>query len=267
MQQRGWVRYLVAALVVLVVGAIWALAEETEVKVEVRNESGREITIDVNGESEVIHLDDLDEGESLDHEVGGRTFTVRRIDDRLLMDHDGPGTKVFFVGEDLPADARQVWVTKDEVAGAGSRQVVIMEHGEGDDVDLDFDVKVDEVHGARSFVVISGDEGELDLEALKERYGDDFDEIVKDDGTRILRWVGDGREPGSMVFYSAGFGGSELVRYRCDDTGSMLLVKKQKGLLDSYIDPVTGCLLERVDDGIRVHVVKVRERLEDDREE
>ena len=63
MNGSSWTRYLVAAALVLLVGAVWVLAEEIEMKVEVRNEGGQEITVDVNGVKETIHLDDLVDGE------------------------------------------------------------------------------------------------------------------------------------------------------------------------------------------------------------
>ena len=48
MKIESWVRYLVAAALVVLVGAAWVLAEEKTMKVEVRTEDGQEITLDSN---------------------------------------------------------------------------------------------------------------------------------------------------------------------------------------------------------------------------
>jgi hypothetical protein len=268
MRQSSWARYLLAALVVLIVGAIWVAAEEMEVKVEVRSQGGQEITIDVNGEIEVIDLEDLDDGESLDYEVGGHAFTVRRAGDQLFLEDDRPGKHTFLIGE--AGEAKQVWVMADETEIAGARKVVIMKGGDGETVDLelleervvpgDFMFFGDEAHGGHRVIVIKGDDDDLDIEALRERFGDDFEETIDDDGTRILKWVheGDGTHP---IIIGGGPTMGEFVHYRCDETGSMLTVKKEEGLLDSYIDPVTGCLMERVDSEVGVHVITVREKV------
>ena len=65
-------RKILAALLVLIVGVAWALAEEMELKVEVQNHNGEEVTVDVNGVTEVISLSDLAEGEE-------RTYTYNRL--------------------------------------------------------------------------------------------------------------------------------------------------------------------------------------------
>ena len=42
-------------------------------------------------------------------------------------------------------------------------------------------------------------------------------------------------------------GGGDFVHYRCEETGSMLTVKADENLLDDYVDPVTGCVMTKVD--------------------
>jgi len=63
MKLESWTRYLVAAALIILVGAAWVLAGEETMRVEVKTEDGKEISIDVNGVTEVVTLDDLAEGE------------------------------------------------------------------------------------------------------------------------------------------------------------------------------------------------------------
>ena len=48
MKFESWMRYLVAAALVILFGAAWVLAEEKTIKVEVRSDEGKEMTIDAN---------------------------------------------------------------------------------------------------------------------------------------------------------------------------------------------------------------------------
>ena len=48
-------------------------------RVEVRADDGKEISIDVNGVTEVVTLDDLADGEERTFDVGGHDVTVKRI--------------------------------------------------------------------------------------------------------------------------------------------------------------------------------------------
>ena len=71
MKLESWTRYLVAAALIILVGAAWVLAEEKTMRVEVRADDGKEISIDVNGVTEVVTLDDLADGEERTYDVGG----------------------------------------------------------------------------------------------------------------------------------------------------------------------------------------------------
>jgi hypothetical protein len=55
-------------------------------------------------------------------------------------------------------------------------------------------------------------------------------------------------------------GPGDFVTYRCEETGSMLTVKADENLLDDYIDPVTGCVMKKVEH-TGVHVIKIREEV------
>ncbi|MBD3854107.1 MAG: hypothetical protein IFJ96_04940 [Acidobacteria bacterium] len=239
MNGSSWTRYLVAAALVLLVGAVWVLAEEIEMKVEVRNEGGQEITVDVNGVKETIHLDDLAEGEERVFEVGDHPITVKRVGDQLTLVHDqfmtgdlhhaGEGHSLFLVGEG-------------EDSEHPCKRVMIMKKGDGEAIDISV------LEGGESDVVFFGDGDHSDHHANK--------------------WIAEDGEGGPIIIKRMGpHGGGDFVHYRCEETGSMLTVKADENLLDDYIDPVTGCVMKKVENA-GVHVIKIREEFitEDEKE-
>jgi hypothetical protein len=259
MQQISWTRYVVAAALVLAFGVVLAIAGD-EMKIEVRNSGGEEITIEVNGETEVISLDDLADGESREYEVGGHPFTVHRHGDELNLDHGEGGHHGLFVmsGE---GDSDHVWVTKGD-HGEHVRRVMIVKEMEGDGQEITVDVIGDDLHGEHQVIVMKGDEGELDLEALKQKYGDDFEEFTTRDGKKVVKWVkaGDGGHP--VMIKKMRHGMDDTAVFRCEETGSMLTVKDDGKLLESYLDPVSGCVMKRVDGDVGVRLIEIREEIE-----
>jgi hypothetical protein len=259
MKFESWARYLVTAALVLLVGAVWALADETMMNVKVRSDNGQELTIDVNGVSEVVKLEDLAEGEERTYTVGGHDVTVTRINDRLSLVHDG-----MVMGDDA------VWVTAGEEGLDGGRRVVIKQMGDGELVDVDTEtVFIGEGdHDAHDVFVIKGDDGEIDVEALKEKYGDDCEVVHTGDGKCVMKWVSKGGDEQPLIVKRMHHvGDGEFVSYRCEETGSTLTVKADENLLDDYIDPVTGCVMTKVDDaGVRVITIR-EERITDDEDE
>jgi hypothetical protein len=247
--KNSWMRYLIAAALILLVGAVWALADEMEMKVEVRNEGGQKITVDVNGVTETIALDDLAEGEERSFDVGGHPITVKRVDDQLTLIHEGGDMdKVFNVNGH---DGKMVWVTTDEEAGEGAKKIIIMKQGGGEFTGADGNVMFfgDDGPGDHDVLIFKGDDGDIDIEALKERFGDDFEETTTADGHKVLKWVSEGGEGHPMIITTGGgqFFGDDMVVFRCEETGSTLTVKKDEHLLDTYIDPVTGCVMKKME--------------------
>lgn len=247
MNRNSWTRYLIAAALVLLVGAVWVLAEEKTMKVEVRTENGEEITIDVNGEKEVVALDDLAEGEERVFEVGGHPVTIKRADDQLTLVHEGmvAGKVHHFAG----GDEDMVWVTAGDEDAHGAHHVKIIKKGDCGD---------GEEHGVYIMKGVDGEidvEGidleDIDIELLEEKFGEDFMEIH-----------GHGAHP-VIVKRGHHFMGGDFVQYRCEETGSTLTVKKEEALLDSYIDPVTSCVMEKVDEPIK-KVIRVKVIEEED---
>jgi hypothetical protein len=257
MKPNSWTRYLVAAALVLLVGALWALAEETTMRVEVRSEEGKEMTIDVNGVTEVVGLEDLADGEERTYDVGGREVTVKRVGDRLSLVHDG-----ILSGHHLEGPHQKIWIEGDE-GTAGEHHVMIMKHCDGQTVKVDVDSDSGLLGAGhdctRDVFILKGEDGEIDIEAMKEKYGEDFEEFHTAHGAHVMKWVdeGDGEHP-IIVKRIGHHGGGDYVTYRCEETGSMLTVKADENLLDDYIDPVTKCVMKKVENA-GVHIIKIRE--------
>jgi hypothetical protein len=249
MKLESWARYLVAAALVILVGAAWVLAEEQNMRVEVRSEEGKEMTIEVNGVTEVITIDDLAEGEERTYDVGGHEVTVKRIDNRLTLVHEGP-----MAGGLQGSHCQKIWVEGNEES-AGERRVMIMKHGEAGEFEFDVDA-----HGDHDVFILRGEDGEIDIEAIKEKYGEDFEEFHTAHGAHVMKWVDEGDAEHPIIIKRMGHpGAGGYVTYRCEETGSMLTVKADENLLDDYLDPVTGCVMKKVEHA-GVHVIKIQEQ-------
>ena len=247
MKLDSWARYLVAAALIILVGAAWVLAEEKTMKVEVRSDDGKEISIDVNGVTETVTLDDLAEGEARTYDVGGHEVTVKRLNDRLALVHDG------LMDGDHSLHNQKIWIEGNEVS-AGEHRVMIMKRGEAGEVEIDVDG-----HGDHDVFILKGEDGEIDIEALKEEYGEDFEEFHTAHGAHAMKWVSEGDGTHPIVIQRMGHrGGGDYVTYRCEETGSMLTVKADENLLDDYLDPVTGCVMKKVEH-TGVHMIRIHE--------
>jgi len=223
MNRSSWTRYLVAAALILIVGAVWALAgEEKRLNIEVKNVDGQEITVDVNGVKETIALDDLAPGEEREIQVGEHPITVRRVGDKLTLVHEGLHASSMAVAHQGEGHGQTIWVTEDDEVA----------------------------HGDANVFILKGEDGEIDIEALKEKYGDALIDIHEDGDHHVMRWVGEGDGDHPVIIKRMGhIGGGDFVTYRCEETGSMLTVKADENLLDDYLDPVTGCVMKKLDTG------------------
>ncbi len=119
--------------------------------------------------------------------------------------------------------------------------------------------------GDENVFIVKGEDGEIDIEALKERFGDDFEEIHTKDSHRVLKWVSEGGEGHPIIIKTGGdhFYGGDHVVFRCEETGSTLTVKKDEHLLDTYLDPVTGCVMKKMDAPLK-KVIRVEVITEDE---
>jgi hypothetical protein len=69
-------------------------------------------------------------------------------------------------------------------------------------------------------------------------------------------------EPGSEPVVVAAPGRRlGMVRYRCEATGSELLIEKDKATAESYVCPATGCVMTRVEEP-EMRVIKVVKKVE-----
>lgn len=234
MKHRSWVYWVVASIAVILAGAALVAAEE-RIEVRVENEGGNEVTVDINGVEEVIRLDDLAEGETRTFDVGGHTLVVARAGDHLTVTSEGgpagaPG---------VPGEALETMVWVDDGGEPGVRKkVIVVRDGDGEN---------------RYTVELDGDEidleGELDVEV----------ERIVGDGAHALFIASDGAKRAPIILGAGARPG--MVRYRCGETGSELLIPEADALQESYICPATSCVMTRVEEPA-VEVITIRKKVE-----
>lgn len=264
MNRISWSRYLLAAALVLIVGAVFVLAEEIEMKVEVKKTDNEEVTVDINGVSETIRLEDLADGEQRTFDVGDHQIIVKRIDDQLTLVHDGDTmAKMHHMG----GHGNMVWVTDGEEGPHEGHRVVIVKDGVVSAEDASGDVMFfgDDMHeSAHGVYIMKTGDGDVDIEALKEKFGEDFGELHGEHDVKMLTVVGEGHGDHPLMVERMGFhGGGDHVAYRCEESGSMLIVKADDTLLDDYIDPVSGCLMKKVEHTGGPKVITIRKEIKE----
>lgn len=248
MSRKTWVQLVLAAIVVVLVGAVIAAAEE-RIEVRVEKQGDDEVSVDINGVTEVIRLEDLAEGESRTFDVGDHELVVTRLGDELEVVTTGGGFgHLAKHGQDLDT---LVWVTEDgeriELPGDGEgvrKKVVIMnvgDEGSGEPQTMTVFLDGDDL--------AAGDGHAVEIDEIVERHGGGAPHAV------FITKDGEVHHPDLL-----GLGG-DVVRYRCEETGSTLVVKKTDDLADSYLCPVTGCLMVRVDEPA-MRVIKLSKRVE-----
>ena len=252
MRKQTWVHLVIAAILVLAVGAIIASAEE-RIEVRVEKNSSDEISVDVNGVTEVVRLDDLADGESRTFDVGDHELVVTRVGDELTIVSDGHAFGSF--GGLHEGHETNIWVT---------------DEGETIEIDGDYEFELEKVIVVK-VVGGEGEDGEFKTYTIQID-GDDvmfdgdhnmgIDEIVKlhggHHGAVFISEDGDVDHP--MIIKSHGLHGG-MVKYRCDETGSILMVKEEDALEDVYICPATGCVMTKLEEP-EVHVIKIQKRIE-----
>jgi hypothetical protein len=250
MTRESVLKTVLAALVILGVGVAVAMAETLKLKME-RTGDGEVVTVTIDDVTDELSLDDLSDGEQRDIAAGEHTVTVRRDGDRL---------EVLLDGEPIGGTAghEMVWMSDDGTTHqlhGGARKVIVMR---------DTDVADGETR-AYAYKISDGElseDVEIDLEELRERLesgetGETIDVRVL--GPRMMVHAGH-----PAVFMTHGMHGEDRVLYRCEESGSELIVDADDALLDSYIDPATGCLMEKVETPEVQVITIVEEQVETD---
>ena len=237
MRSNIWLRVLLTAALVLVGGAVLALAAPTEGDRSME----QRVVVTTDGAVETLTLEDLADGETREFASDEHTITVTRIGDRLELRLDGEEV----LGGDLEHDGLETMVWVDDGGGAAKRseRILLLDGGgasglttysirtTGDDAASEVTVDVDATSAAHlGDVAAAGGAGSLIFTPAA--------------GGEPIVVGGSGPRPG-------------MVRYRCNDDGSELLVPEADATADSYVSPVTGCLLERVVEPETVHVIKI----------
>jgi hypothetical protein len=233
MKKSSWIHVAIAATLIIAGGALMALAETETFNLEIDNDS--EVTIDLNGDIEVLTLADFADGEirtfgSDDHEV-----TVRRDGDRLVVEMDG---------EEIGGPALGL-------AHARAQKIVMMT-ADGD-----------EPHAERRMVFVTDDhsiDGETHDIQVQVSTDDDFVWNSSEGEKIVVKSIG-GHHP--IFLHGADAAAADLVLYRCEDTGSTLMVDAERATAESYIDPATGCEMFKVDTEHSI-IVKTIDIIEED---
>ncbi len=219
MRQTRWIPALMAAALVVAGAGVMAIAENVELTLE----DGTTITVDADGDVQTLTLEDLYDGEVRTIDAGAHEVTVRRDGDRLKVELDGEpigGGTLRFV------DANRVFVTSHESEGTEERNVIVMRSDDEDAGSMVQDIRVKVV-------------------------GDGTAVWHADDGADVMvkSMVGDGG-----FFFSGVDDAHSKVMYRCEETGSTLMVDPERATAESYIDPATGCEMVKVESQHRVIV-------------
>jgi nitrite reductase/ring-hydroxylating ferredoxin subunit len=257
MNKGTWVHWLLASIVILLVGVALVAAEE-RIEVKVETDGGDEITVDVNGQVETIHLEDLADGEERSFDVGDHSLVVKRVGDELKLTSDGHAFGALG-GHGKSLDT-MVWVSDDgeeiEIDGAcdkkAVKKIVVMKSGaEGDGEAKTYKIRID------------GDDVMLDKEMNIE-----IDEImtIGADGHPHAVFISEEGHGDHPVIVKTHHAGADLVKFRCEETGSVLLVKKDNAYHDTYICPATGCVMTKVEEA-EMKVIEIRKTIEIEEEE
>lgn len=244
MKTSSWLSILVAAALVLVAGALLALAGPGG---EVA--AGQRVMVKLDDTVETVELEELADGESRELEAGEHTVTVTRRGDRLDVLLDGKELGAPCAGCD--GLDKMVWVGKGEGGEPAEHRVVVLKGGAAGSED----------EALRTVVMLTrggaGDEEvEVDVEALEGCDTAKLRELVLSDAKGGAACCASAGTEGEPVVVMGPGRRPGMVRYRCEANGSELLVPKEAALADSYVCPATGCVMTWVEEP-EVRIIKV----------
>ena len=259
MKNLSWTHWILAAAIVLVCGVALVFAGDEP-------EQRKMVKVNVNGDVESLELEDLADGETREFEAGEHTVTVTRVGNELLVNLDGE--EIVTHPHHGMGDEHMVWITKDELleqhGEGGAKRVMIVKSDCEGDCGGGGEVRTITVHTDCDGDVEDCEEIDIDIESVDELIaGAEVHEMhISGHPHTMVMTSEDGHHP--MIFKS-GMADAGMVRYRCEETGSELLVKKEDAVSDSYVCPATGCVMERVDEP-QVKVIKVMRKVDIDDE-
>ncbi len=262
MKENRWMQVLLAAVLIIIAGSVIALAETVDVEVEVDGDTRTTVEIKTDDSIEVFTLDDLADGEERIIESGEHTITVRRDGDDItvLMDGESLGgsdgamiQKMIRIGEPTDGDEKKIVLVgghhghrfiECDGAGEGVKIIKIRKgeggedfvwHGEGDaDIEkilIELEEEIGEGELAEIKLILEGGLEGHDMVFFGDDEGADLHKVIKMGGHHGI--------------HGAHFG---KVRYRCEETGSVLLVDPEHASEDTLVDPASGCLMNKVVD-------------------
>lgn len=242
MKADFWLKALVAAAVIVCAGALVALAGPGDGG----RSADQRVILKLNDTVEELALDDLADGESREFGAGDHSVTVTRRGDKLEVLLDGDE----LLG-DLPGSHgldTMIWVGDEGAANIRTeRRVVVKGAGEGSGELQSYTIWTQKGEG--------DEEIQVDVESVTGGHASCLDELHATGHGKTMIFTS--AEPGARPIVVTGPGmRDDMVRYRCADSGSELLVPKEKALADSYVCPATGCVMTRVDQS-EVRVVKI----------
>lgn len=242
MRTNAWLRILVVVAAIMAGGALLALAGLADDGPEAR----QRVVVQVNDVVETIELEDLTDGETREFDAGDHTVAVTRVGDRLSVWLDGEEVAADLHGSDQLKT--MLWVEDEEGGESDVEKLLIMKKAgaEGSDVRT-YTIRTRKGEGT--------EEIDVDVEAVMAGDLSDLEQLHAShhEGAMIFTSA----EPGAHPIVVAGPGAcGDMVRYRCEDSGSELLVPKDAAVSESYICPATGCVMTRVEEP-EVHIVKV----------
>lgn len=263
MKENRLMQVLMAAIVIGFAGCVMALAETVDVEVEVDEHAATTVEIKTDDTFDIFTLDNLADGEERVINEGDHTITVRRTGDDITVTMDGVDLDAGMSGH--PKKIQKIVMVGEPGDGETNKVVVVGGHHGHKFIECDEDgegVKIVKIHkgeGDEDFVWHADGEIEEILIELEEEIGEG--EIAK-----IKVMVEEGIVGDEMVFFgddegidihkiiamegAHGVHGAHFgkVRYRCEESGSMLLVDPEYASQDTLVDPASGCLMTKIAD-------------------
>jgi len=259
MKEHRWTQILLAAVIIAIAGCVIAVAETVDVEVEVDDGNSTTVEIKTDNSVDVFTVDDLADGEERIFSSNDHTITVRRSGDEITVLMDGETLD----GGDDAMVRKMILIAEDE--GDDEQKVVMIEENDGHKIITgDHDeknIKIRKGDGGEGFVWHGGDD--LDSEEILLEMEDSLDEAEM---AKIKSMLEGGFEGHSMMFFGDDDEGDMVkviaiaenfelhgphdgkIRYRCEETGSVLLVDPEYATQETLVDPAGGCLMTKVTD-------------------